>query len=227
MTTITVLLLDTETNGLPLNRFAPPSHFDAYPAILQLSWGIYTITGRTIATVKTRDIGLALDPTIPWNAGAAAVHGISEVEARHGTAPEVALTELREALRSVDVVAAHNLSFDKPVLRAAAYRVGIRDLWPPAPSGVKEFCTMRETRDLLRIPSPSVQKESDITKFKLPSLNELYGFLYSHRYDISGASLHSARSDVHCLAQCIAGLLKKGFLDVTGEKGLSMLIPST
>jgi DNA polymerase III epsilon subunit-like protein len=222
-----ILILDTETNGLPKNRYAPISMTDAWPAILQLSWGIYTITGKTLTTVSTRNIGVALHPSIAWDTGAAAIHGLSEMEARHGTPAATALRELGAALRSVNAIVAHNLAFDKPVIRAAAYAeadrgaADLRDIWP---ADVAELCTMRATQNLLQLPSPYYGADSG--KFKAPKLNELYAWLYGHVYDISGGTLHTARSDTHCLAHCIAGLLRKGFLTVT-DSGLRIAATST
>jgi len=221
--TLTLLLLDTETNGLPKNRFAPPSEFDAYPAILQLSWAIYTVDGSRLKLEESRDIGVALAPSIPWDTGAAKIHGLTEMEARHGTPASDALLELRTALRTVNVVVAHNLAFDKPVIRAAGYSVSLRDIWP---ASVKELCTMKATKDLVQIPATAAQaKYADLGPYKAPKLNELYAWLYGHAYDISGATLHSARSDVHCLAQCIAGLLRKGYL-TESEGTLHPTLPS-
>ena len=233
---IRILLLDTETNGLPKNRFAPPSQWDAYPAILQLSWVVCVVEGRTLRAESKRDIGLALHPSIPWDAGAAAVHGISEAEARRGTPAATALTELAAALKTVDVVIAHNLSFDKPVIRAAAYAeadridkdrsgkdrdgkdrdgkefAGLRYIWP---NGVGEFCTMMSLRDVMRIPSPSPAAKHP---FKAPKLSEVYAWLYGHTYDISGGFLHSARADTHCLTSCVTGLLRRGVVCVEGRR---------
>jgi DNA polymerase III epsilon subunit-like protein len=225
--TMKILILDTETNGLPKNRFAPPSQFDAYPAILQLSWAIYTLdeTMPEMGLVRTesQDVGLALHPSIPWDAGAAAIHGLSEREARHGTSAATALKDLAVALRGVDVVIAHNLAFDKPVIRAAGYAeaarggdAALRSLWPTT---IQEFCTMRETRDLLRIPSPYYSAPPDGSppqpdKFKAPKLNELYAWIYGQVYDISGATLHNSASDTDCLAKCVQGLIKRGVLRV-------------
>ena len=213
-----LLLLDTETNGLPKHRFAPASQWASYPAILQLSWAIYEIndTGRALKTIAKRDIGVALHPSIPWDTGAAKIHGLTEVEARGGAPAAKALTELADALRTVDYVVAHNLAFDRPVIRAAGYAeadrdpafISLRNLWP---STIKEFCTMSTTRDLLRLPMPS-DPENLRGKFKAPKLNELYTWLYGHVYDMSGAVLHTAASDTHCLAQCVAGLLRRGLL---------------
>jgi DNA polymerase-3 subunit alpha len=198
-----LLLIDTETNGLPKNRFAPISVTDAYPAILQLSWSLFTLTGEEITLDHSRDITVALNPSVAWDTGAAAIHGISETDARSGTLPFDAFTELAAVMAKTDIVVAHNLSFDKPVIRAAAYACGLRTLWPDS---LKEFCTMRFSRDLCKLPSQRPDA------FKLPKLNELHSFLYGHPYDISGNVLHTSKSDVDCLAKCLMMLCQKGHL---------------
>lgn len=211
-TMYTLLLLDTETNGLPRNRFAPISEFGAYPAILQLSWAIYEVDGTTLKRREGRDVGLALDPSIPWDTGAAKIHGITEREARHGTAPSIALREFRAAIYSVDVVVAHNLSFDKSVIRAAGYAeahrsAGNEDLRTIWNTGAKEVCTMLATRDILKIPASAAQaKYKDLSPYKSPRLGELYAWLYGHPYS---SALHSAKADTECLAQCVVALIKK------------------
>lgn len=218
MTTIRILLLDTETNGLPRNRYAPPSTPNNWPAILQLSWATYILgaDGRTLTQESVRDLGLALPADEAWNPDAAAVHGISEVEARSGTPALEGLQKLQAALRTANVVVAHNLAFDKPILRAAAHRVGLRDFWPPAGSGrLQELCTMEGTRDMLRLP-PGHEKA---TRWKAPRLNELHTWLFGHPYDISGATLHSSASDVQCLAACLTALLARGLLPALGRGG--------
>jgi DNA polymerase-3 subunit alpha len=211
MTAIRLLLLDTETNGLPKNRSAPVTTPGNWPAVLQLSWSVAELQGSTgLRVLERRDIGLALDPAIPWDTGAAAIHGLSEAEARRGTAPAVAFRELREALQGVQVVVAHNLAFDRPVIRAAAWAVGIKDIWPATGgTGLQELCTMELTRPLLRIPMPS---DPTSGRWKAPRLNELYTWLYGHVYDMSGAVLHTAQSDTHCLERCVAGLLRRRLL---------------
>lgn len=230
--TLRILILDTETNGLPKNRYAPVSETGAWPAILQLSWAIFTIEGRSMKAGPTHDIGIALHPSIAWDAAAAKIHGLAEIEARNGTPATVAFRELAAALRTVDVVVAHNLAFDKPVIRAAAYaewlRGGdpeLRNIWPP---GIREFCTMRETRDIVCIPSPyygAPGSTNPAGKFKAPRLNELYNWLYGHVYDISGAVLHTSSSDTHCLAQCLSRLLRRGHL-VVADGNLRIVMPT-
>ena len=211
--TMNILLVDTETNGLPRNRYAPISEIGAYPAILQLSWAIYEVDGDRMVRKEGRDVGLALDKSILWDTGSAKIHGISEIEARLGTPPAVALRELRTALYSVDMVVAHNLPFDKSVIRAAGYAEAFRsegysDLRTIWNTGAKEFCTMAHTRDLMKIPASAAQAQyKSLSPYKSPKLGELYEWLYGHPYS---SSLHSAKNDTECLAQCVAALIKKG-----------------
>jgi DNA polymerase-3 subunit alpha len=219
-----IVLLDTETNGLPKNRYAPISEAGAWPAILQISWTEFDVTGRNMAHVDSKHVNVALHPSIAWDTGAAAVHGITEAEARTGTPAVAALGELADVLRRAAVVVAHNLDFDKSVIRAAAYTewlrdgpVTLRDIWP---RGLREFCTMRATQNLVRIPSPYYGPDSG--KFKPPRLNELYMWLHGHVYDISGGILHTSRSDTHCLAQCLSKLLRRGYV-VAGADGLRVV----
>jgi len=212
-----ILLFDTETNGLPKNRYAPYSCSDAFPAVLQLSWSIYSVQSTIMTKLESRDIRVTLDPDTPWDAGAALIHGITEDTARYqGEDPAQVFLEFRKALHSVDSIVCHNLAFDKPVVRAAAYAVSIRmaepeagllrTLWPKK----REVCTMESTRDLVGVPSAPEARH----QFKAPKLNELYTWLYGHVYDLSGTgqTLHSAKSDTHCLARCVAALLRKNLM---------------
>ncbi len=74
---------------------------------------------------------------------------------------------------------------------------------------------MRSTVSLVQIPATAKQaRYADLGPYKAPKLNELYAWLYGHAYDISGAVLHTAKSDTHCLALCLAGLLEKGLLTI-------------
>lgn len=213
-TPLKILILDTETNGLPKARDAPAYRHELYPALLEVSWAIYSITNKVMTLIEKADHKVQLEANTTWDAGAAAIHGISEDVARNtGTPATLVLLELFSKIRSVQVVCAHNLSFDKAVLCAAAYRCAdtggpemLRRFWP---ASIQEFCTMRTTKPMVRLPSPTIEGA-----LKAPRLGELYQWLYGHRYDISGSFFHNSRSDTHCLIQCVQGLLRKGNLSV-------------
>jgi DNA polymerase-3 subunit alpha len=216
-----VIILDTETNGLPTNRYAPISTPGAYPAIIQMSWGVYTVTGRTLTPLRKHNACPALHTSIPWDAGAERIHQIPEAEARAGTPPAEAFTELATELAAADVIIAHNLAFDKPVIRAAAYAeserikgdpataTSLRNIWP---LGKQEFCSMREMTDILGLPS------STPGRAKPPRLAELYEALYGHPYTLLGTTLHNSRNDTDCLEKCIYMMLRRGIVSVTGGR---------
>jgi DNA polymerase III epsilon subunit-like protein len=219
---VRILILDTETNGLPLARQAPAAQWQLYPAILQLSWAIYTADTGGLQEVAHRDVRLALHPSVPWNAEAAAIHGMSEEQCRTGASAQEALLELAEALRQTDVVLAHNLAFDRSVIRAAAYAeadrggpAALRQIWP---NQVGEFCTMQALRDIMQL---STTRPGF---WKSPRLNEVHTWLFGHAYDISGAILHTASSDTHCLMRCVSELLRRGIFRISGQR---LVVPAT
>jgi DNA polymerase III epsilon subunit-like protein len=224
-----ILLVDTETNGLPKNRYAPVTMEDAYPAVLQLSWAVYTVRDKELHLEISKDVNVALHPSVPWNEDAAKIHGISEEDARNGVNAADVLLEFAMTLRSVQVVIAHNLSFDKSVLRAAAFTEWkrlynlareegkeiefeaepgydlLKNLWP---SEIDEFCTMMNTTDILRLPNP----KDPLRRYKSPRLGELYVWLFQHNYDISGNTLHTSHHDTRCLAKCVNELLQRDLI---------------
>ena len=135
-----ILLFDTETNGLPSNRSAPPSEFRSYPAILQLSWTIieWDSIAKRVTTVEHRDFAPPLAPEIVWDVGAERIHKIRESDARSGDGTTVSsmLIALTQALQSVDCIVAHNLPFDKIVVQAAGFREKLPQVWPTNGTGL-------------------------------------------------------------------------------------------
>jgi DNA polymerase III epsilon subunit-like protein len=179
-----------------------------------MSWGVYTVVGRTLTPIRKRNVSPSLHASIPWDAGAERIHQIPEAEARAGTPPAEAFAELAAELAAADVIIAHNLSFDKPVIRAAAYAesgrikgdtTALRNIWP---TGKQEFCSMREMTDILGLPS------STPGRAKPPRLAELYEALYGHPYTLLGTSLHNSRNDTDCLEKCIYMMLRRGIVSV-------------
>ena len=83
---------------------------------------------------------------------------------------------------------------------------------------------MEATRVIHRLLMPSAPTGG---RFKAPRLNELYTWLYGHVYDISGAVLHTAASDTHCLEQCLRGLLRRGIVRVEGGRLTTILTSAT
>ena len=223
-----ILIIDTETNGLPTNRWASPSNYRVFPAILQISWRIYNVVqANEMICLTNRTYNVHLPDDIPWNKQSSEIHGISEVDARRGRSAQIVLLELAQHLRTVDVIIAHNLSFDDPIIRAAGYRVAaqiassgattrnrariIKQLthqWP----NCNTLCTMNNMRDIMKLPASAKQLQyKSLGPYKSPSLGEMYEWLFGHPYR---GIRHSASADVDCLSECISKIISRNLFQM-------------
>lgn len=203
-----VLFLDTETNGLPKNRYAPPSMTGAWPSVAQVAWQVWDMSLNK-SPVKLYDSCSFVQPAPGqvWDAESAAIHGISEEQARRqGNQIAHVLSSLTGDAAECDVVVAHNLAFDKNVLWAASYHIGVDPLtwWPK-----REVCTMLETVAICKIPSTSKYATAK-DPYKWPKLAEVWTTLFPAVPVPTG--LHDARQDVTVLATCFQALLERRLL---------------
>ncbi|HQR44830.1 MAG TPA: 3'-5' exonuclease [Thermoanaerobaculia bacterium] len=190
------LFFDTETTGIPSRRGAPPSESESWPHIVQLAW-LLTDEDERVVERETRLIApqgfeIPLDAT--------KVHGITTEDARtHGEPLGTALQRFALALAHADLLVAHNISFDLPVLQAEFHRLH-GDAGSSVLLRTPEFCTMRSSTDLCRIPSRYGPG------FKWPSLDELHRFLFGEGFDAA----HDAGADVAACARCFFELRRRG-----------------
>jgi len=192
-----LLFIDSETNGLPLNRYAPFTSSEMWPHLIQLSWQIVDSTNWTTLKMENH----FLKPRAVWDKDAERVHQIPEGFAKdHGKEPVDVLTILHEDLEVSDCIIAHNLVFDKTAILAEVQRAWESGKIQTRPltfwRGKKELCTMVLTKQFVGIKFP---KSNDL---KFPRLEELYTKLFDKPYDISGAKLHDSSNDVSCLVMC-------------------------
>ena len=199
---LTALFFDTETNGLPGDRNALTTDTAKWPHIVQISWTLTKYLDGVWIPIVSATHYIRLPSEIPWNTGSAAIHKISEETARSGTDARDVLKEFQEAAAQADVIIAHNLAFDKPVLRAALYRLNPAETfswWPTL-----EYCTMEHTKALCKLPT-KFAKPSD--PWKYPRLVELYKYLFNKEAGTDG--LHTASGDVALLITCFEELLAR------------------
>ncbi len=199
-----ILFLDTETNGLPKNRYAPYTYPGAWPAIVQIAWQVWDF--------KEEDVPICLQSTcllvkpekdVVWDKESEAIHTISREMAEQGLEPAKVLALLTTDARTTDMCIIHNMAFDKPVIWAFSHRLGVDPLqwWPK-----KDMCSMLETVGICKIPSTS--KYATVKDpYKWPRLEELYKSLFPTRPPLVG--LHDARKDVDCLVECVAELQRR------------------
>ena len=192
-----ILFVDTETNGLPATRWAKESDWKQWPEIVQISWEIWNIDeDKQLAIVKSEDYVLKQDPTIKWSPIAEKIHGISlEMCQRQGADWKPVLMKFQEDLSTCQALAAHNLDFDRKIIRAGVWRSKL----VPWPEGIKlELCTMRGAQGFYDF-GPDRNGNP-----KAPTLKQLHDACIPGYYDCSGAATpwHTATHDLHCAALC-------------------------
>jgi DNA polymerase-3 subunit alpha len=182
------LFFDTETTGLPKQRNRPATEDpNNWPEPVSISW-IVSLNSKIL-----RAKSYIVKPAgwqIPGES--VQIHGISQEMAQaYGFELNHILGEFIRDLRTVDVVIAHNLEFDKNVITAASIRLKNDHalLWPAL-----EFCTMENSRIICKLPllSPNA-----MFKFKSPKLSELYKYVFNQ--EPQKLLLHSSLGDVMIL----------------------------
>jgi DNA polymerase-3 subunit epsilon len=201
-----ILFFDTETTSKAL--FGQPASHPDQPHIVQLAAILTNQAGREVAAINTliRPDGWTI------SAEAADVHGISQETCDLYGVPLGAAMQLFLGLASqADLLVAHNLDFDRLVVDAAAYRVGVQ--MKPLPG----FCTMHGSAPVCRIPSNNGRPG-----WKWPRLNEAYRHFFGR--DLAGA--HNAFADARACRDVFFGLhgvRKDGDLQSAAEMALRAL----
>ena len=190
------LIFDTETTGLPKRWDAPLSDSENWPRCIQIAWQIHDAKGTLIANED-----YLIQPegyTIPFDSEQ--VHGISTALAKdQGTPLTEMLDKFHKALNQVDFVVGHNVSFDRNIMGAEYLRVGQEDVLEG--KAVVDTCT-EETASLCQLPGGRGGK------FKLPTLSELYHFLFRESFE----DAHNASADVEATSRAFLELLRKDAL---------------
>ena len=189
-----VLVFDTETTGLPASRNVPPSQYQDWPYILQLSYIVYDTDTNAIEQTSDSLVLLPEGETVP--PASQAVHGISLSQVRRkGRDPFTVLDEFEASLLDVDYVVAHNLEFDKAVVQAEAYRQGRDNPFIRIGFGLREYCTMMNGRSTCCI---WAVRANGAKYIKFPRLSELHAELFNE----DASNLHDALADVLVCLRC-------------------------
>jgi DNA polymerase III epsilon subunit-like protein len=210
-TNMNLLVIDTETTGLPIDRHAPVSVRGNWPFPVQIAWCIFRPPNLAIPESPK---GIQLERsfiiypdgwTIPEDS--TKIHGISQIHAMESGEPlRKVLQKLHEDCHSVNGIVFHNRDFDLPVLLHAETLVGMPYSMSPLKS-LPCLCTMMYGRNLCKLPMPSSLSEMkegiSSKKYKAPRLEELYMFLYKKS---PTRRLHNALEDVRVLADCLTQL---------------------
>jgi DNA polymerase III epsilon subunit-like protein len=189
-----ILFFDTETTGIRKGGFIP--------RVVQIGALLTDNDGKTVG-----ELNLLLLPdgfeNIPVEASN--VHGFStDFVKKHGVNRYMALSAFFAMMEQADTVVAHNAEYDMDLLQIETdYYKDIHNdaqagtIWQDILNEAKVFCTMLNSRDLMKLPLSEAQasffKDKGIDqKYKNPRLQEAH--IHYMGYDFEGA--HDAMADV-------------------------------
>jgi DNA polymerase III epsilon subunit-like protein len=216
-----LLVIDTETTGLPRDRYAPVSVRGNWPYPVQIAWSIYRPPNLAFPSNPS---GIQVERSFiihpdGWDIPpeSTVIHGISHIHAiERGETLRNVLEQLHFDCRSVNGIVFHNRDFDLPVLLHAVNIAGMS--WMESPlKHLPCLCTMNFGRNLCKLPMPSSLLEikegssssassssfKSSQKFKAPRLEELYIHLFKKP---PTRRLHNALEDVRVLSDCLTQL---------------------
>ena len=187
-----VLIVDTETSGLPQKKNASIYQTELWPYIVQLSFIVYDIESHSI--LHSYDQIIYVPPHVKIHPAAIKVHGIdSNIIQKKGIPIEQALIHLNQWAAQSELIVGHNISFDKRMLYVEFIRNkihGFGDRIKPV-----FYCTMKKGASICNIIAKS---ESGDSYIKYPKLSELY----QHLVKQSPNGLHNAFCDVLICLRC-------------------------
>lgn len=188
------LFFDTETTGIPKNYNAPTSDSNNWPRLVQLSW---ITTDEDCNVLSKKDfIIYPEDFTIPEDA--TRLHGITnEIAKDKGVLLLKVLVEyFMEDVEASTTIVGHNVSFDKKIIEAELFRLGLVDFLKTK----KTLCTMEAATDYCKIPG--------YHGYKWPKLQELHKKLFGYEFE----DAHNSMSDVTATLKCFKEMRKKGLI---------------
>jgi DNA polymerase-3 subunit epsilon len=190
-----VLVFDTETTGLPEDRYASIHETTKWPHIIQLSYILYDTDKQQVDTFADHIIRLASDVHISEES--IAIHKITkEISQVQGIPLTQALNAFKAVIARADLLIGHNLLFDKRMLMVEFSRHKIRNFLYRHDQKIPEYCTMKNTVDVCAIPFANQTTEQTYNKY--PTLSELH----NHLFQTMPKGVHNALVDVLVCLRC-------------------------
>ena len=192
-----ILFFDTETTGF-VDRRMPYDH-DCQPGLTQIACILADYDGneRAMCSMLVEPIGRTI------SAQAAEKTGITqEIANRFGVYPTAALYFWDRLAQMADKIVAHNMAFDRDVLRCMwtrfnpAFRATPSDFDSRHPAG-KWSCTMEDAAPIVNLPPTDRMIAAGFNKPKAPKLEECIKHFFCEPLD--GA--HDALVDVRATAR--------------------------
>ena len=193
-----VLVFDTETTGLPektkFGKYPNVSDSKKWPYVVQLSFIRYDTRGKDM--LVDRDFIIKIPSTVYISPESTKIHGITnEISRSQGVNLKQALSTFMLCGNDADAIIAHNIEFDKHILRAEAARYNLDDPFSLKCNPIY-FDTM-----IMGKPVCNVRQQHIYTgeiKLKPSKLIELYQKLFNQ----TPKSLHNSFIDIIACLRC-------------------------
>ena len=189
-----ILVFDTETTGLPTERNAALIATHKWPYIVQLSYLIYDTEKNEI--LETVDNIIKLPYGYKLSQESQNIHRITnEMVQEKGVYIEEELIKFNEKLLEVDLIVAHNITFDKNMIIVECIRNKIINNFTNNGLKKSEFCTMLNSIELCKIVR---HYKNGNEYYKYPKLMELHEYLFNTIPD----GLHNSMVDILVCLRC-------------------------
>lgn len=193
------LVFDTETIGLPKDWDRPANDVNNWPRVVQLGMAFQDMAGhvQTFECLIKPPNGIAF----PIPQKATDIHGITDARCvQEGIPIAQALDQFEFWLSGADVLVAHNLDFDRPVLGCEFVRLKRK---PMVNDGLRRICTQKATSAFVGIPKDWYDPSDP---YKWPKLQELHHKLFGCGFEGD----HNALVDVMATLKCYNRLCELG-----------------
>jgi DNA polymerase-3 subunit epsilon len=212
-----VLVFDTETTGLPADQNAPITDSAKWPYIIQLSFMVFDTETKEI--LEYSDHIIRLDNTVDISPASIAIHQITAQRSQSEGIPiQQALDHLGEYMSEADVLVGHNILFDKRMLMVEFFRNKMKSCLYRNGSGIPEYCTMKRSTDICKL--PTLNKKTGEIYNKYPTLSELHTHLFCRK----PRGTHNAIADVMICLRCYIMLTEK--YDIANDQEVKLVFRS-
>lgn len=180
-----VLVVDTESSGLPKNWKAPYDQMDNWPFVVQLSWFVFQWNGTL---VKKEDHYIANSDYV-IEPSARAIHHISdEILVEKGEERQSVLDIYSaDLLQYKPIIVGHFVELDFHLINVEYNRIGKKD--NPL-LGLPLFCTMQASA---RLPQMNVNRQLRLV--------DLYRYFFSEEQPFPHNALYDAEAAARCFFQ--------------------------
>ena len=187
-----ILILDTETTGLPTERNAPFWETEKWPYIVQLSYILYDLDANAV-TVE-HDFIVKMKEEIKISPESIKIHGITnEISRKRGHDIKDVLDIFHICLEQATYVVAHNLSFDKTLMMAEYKRNNLPNNFS---SEKIYYCTMKKSKELCNFSAVNYTTKEKYIRY--PKLLELHNKLFG----VVPNNLHNSFVDILVCFRC-------------------------